>query len=473
MQTRIKAVLDRVETDARYQYGLLALLTVLAAAVRFYKLGEWSFWGDEVITVGRASQVFDLGLSRYSVSRILAYFAFDWFGISESTARLVPALIGIITIPAIYFPVRRIFSSSVALLTGGFLAISPWHLYWSQNARFYTALLLFYTLGLFAFYLGIEEDRPWYLVLFLVLFGLAIQERKIALFLALTIAGYLVLVKVLPFGNPPGLNLRNMLILLVPSFAGGLGVSWIYLRDPSRWLATFGWINNSPFWILSGIAYYVGIPILCMGFAGALFLLLRRDRAGLLMSLAVLIPLVSVLALSLVQYTANRYVFVSLISWIVLAGVAVREVFLGIQGNGRILVLGVVLILVLHPLGEDVLYFRYQHGNRDNWKAAYAFIEDRKAPGDLIITANRAVGNFYLDDPLIGMDSLSQEDLDGNQNRIWFVEDMTAEDKWPWVHRWVNRHAILVANFDNHVQARNFKMRVYLYDPGAVLTSPP
>lgn len=473
MRMSISPILRKFEADTRYQYGLLTIVTLFAAVLRFYKLGEWSLWGDEMITVLGASSVSDLALSKYSSSLVLTSFALEWFGISEWTARLVPALIGIITIPVIYFPVRKIFGPSVALLTAIFLAISPWHLYWSQNARFYTAILLFYTLALFAFYFGIEEDRPWYLVLSLFLFGLAIQERMFALFLVPTIAGYLITIRVFPFEKPLGLNLRNIAILSLPAFVGALVVGWRYLEDPSLWLEPFGFVNNNPFWILSGVVYYVGIPIVCMALAGALLLLLKKDRAALLMSLAAIIPLISVLALSLIQYTANRYVFVSLISWIILASVAVRESFVRTQANGRILVLGVFLILLLQPLGEDVLYFRYQHGNRDNWKAAYAFVEDKKEPGDLVITADHKLGRFYLDESIIGMESLSPEDLGNIGSRIWFVEDMNVEYRWPWFQEWVNKNATLMANFDNHVQARNFKMRVYLYDPGSVPTSRP
>jgi hypothetical protein len=448
-----------------YEFWILAVITGLAVGLRLYKLGEWSLWGDEIITVNRALDIFHLSPSRYSVSLILTNFTLNWFGVEEWTARLVPAILGVITIPAIYFPTRKIFNPEVALLTGLFLAISPWHLYWSQNARFYTAILLFYTLALFAFYYGIERDRPWYLVLFLVLFGLAIQERLFALFLVPVVVGYLVLIKILSFEKPSGLNFRNVLILLLPGFAGALVVSWKFLRNPSSWLVKFGWVNNNPFWILSGVVYYVGIPILCMGLVGALLLLLEKNRAALLFSLAAVTPFISVLILSLVQYTANRYVFVSLISWIILASVAVRELFSRLQDNGRFLAIGVFLILFLFPLGENVLYYKYQHGNRDNWKAAYSFIRERIEPGDMIVTANRSLSNFYLQEEAIGMASLEKGDLDNIDQRVWFVEDMNVENKWSWIHRWVTERAQLVANFDNVVEARNFKMRVYLYEP--------
>jgi hypothetical protein len=32
----------------------------MAFALRFYKLGEWSFWGDEMFTLRDSQAVFDL-----------------------------------------------------------------------------------------------------------------------------------------------------------------------------------------------------------------------------------------------------------------------------------------------------------------------------------------------------------------------------------------------------------------------------
>jgi hypothetical protein len=51
-----------------------------------------------------------------------------------------------------------------------------------------------------------------------------------------------------------------------------------------------------------------------------------------------------------------------------------------------------------------------------------------------------------------------------SRNNIWFVEDMTSEELHPQALVWIKQHARQVADFDVHVHARNFKMRVYLYD---------
>ena len=40
------------------QYVWLCMITVLAALLRFYRLGEWSFWIDEIYTINHAKAHF-------------------------------------------------------------------------------------------------------------------------------------------------------------------------------------------------------------------------------------------------------------------------------------------------------------------------------------------------------------------------------------------------------------------------------
>ena len=132
-----------------------------------------------------------------------------------------PSCFGVVSIPVLYGFIRKVFNPRVGLTASLFLALSPWHIYWSQNARFYTALLLFYTLALFTFYIGIEEDRPWVLVASLVFLGLAARERLLALFFIPVVLGYLLILKITPFRTPPGLRWRNLAIYFLPGLSLG------------------------------------------------------------------------------------------------------------------------------------------------------------------------------------------------------------------------------------------------------------
>jgi mannosyltransferase len=229
MNDRIHTTYTKIQNHPASPFMLLGAITLLAAVLRFYKLGEWSFWIDEIYTLDRAQAHYsspelilkNIPPTRYwiPISTILTAQIFNLIGISEWSARLVSSLIGIFTIPILYIPIKKISGHPTALIAMLLLAISPWHIFWSQNARFYTALMLFSALALFAFYFGMERDRPLYFVAFYGLFYFAMSERMIAGFILPAIAVYLLFLWVLPIEKPPGFRLRNIIILAAPVVA--------------------------------------------------------------------------------------------------------------------------------------------------------------------------------------------------------------------------------------------------------------
>jgi mannosyltransferase len=467
MARSIDRALAEIARNPLSQLVLLGMITLIAFALRFYKLGEWSFWGDEYITVQRALAVSQSNFHLQPLSTLGISAALSIFGVSEWSARLLAAVVGGFSVPVLFFLVRQVFDSMAALLASFLLAVSPWHIYWSQNARFYTVLLLLYTVALFLFYVGIEKDRPWYLVVALVFLGLAMRERLFAGFLVPIAIGYLAFLKVLPFEKPAGLRLRNLAVLAGPGIVAG---AVLVLFGPGvppleSWQRGFSFVNNNPLWIAGGVFFYVGITLLCVCFAGAVYLLLQRSRAGLLLGLAAVFPLSAIMLLSMFVYTANRYVFVSLTSMVVLAGLAANELVRQGSREGKLLGLGVILALFLSAMGDNALYYQYQNGNRDNWKSALALIADSKEDGDLVVTTHRELADFYLGENTLGMQRIEIDDLVTRKTRSWFVVDLTAPDKAPEVHRWILENTLQLADMDVTVNARTFPMRIHLYDP--------
>jgi mannosyltransferase len=174
MKPFIKAIIE-TKGNKWFPYLLLILIVVLASCLRFFKLGEWSFWIDEIFTINRAQHQYsspELVLRNIfparnwiPISVILTAQVIKQFGVSEWSARLAPAVIGIITIPILYFPLKKIIGTPAALIALLLLAVSPWHIFWFQNARFYSSLLLFYPLALFAFCLWnhgvLQASEQW------------------------------------------------------------------------------------------------------------------------------------------------------------------------------------------------------------------------------------------------------------------------------------------------------------------------
>jgi 4-amino-4-deoxy-L-arabinose transferase-like glycosyltransferase len=417
--------------------------------------------------VGFQEDGFNYSFLRQSLAGSLIHLATTTLGTSEWSARLFPAFIGMISIPILYFPIKRLFGPSVAILSSGLLAVSPWHLYWSQNARFYSLLLLFYSLALLYLVMGIEEDRPWFLLLSMIFLGLAARERLVALFFIPVVLSYLFLLKILSIDNPLRHRLRY---LVLPFTLGGvLSLFFVlpYVRNMNQWLVNFGGPNNSPFWILAGTVYYVGPPVICMGAVGAIYFLLRRNRSVLLVSFSAMVPLILMAGIALFNYSANRYLFITLTSWILLAALAIKELFTHLKGHLRIFPVGLVCLLFIALLKEDFLYFQYQNGNRPDWKAAFAFVQSHKGPGEIVLSANRDLGDYYSREKTKSLESFDIDAIQQSGVKVWIVDDWGAKDINSETIRWVEENTRQVAIYDVWIEARNFSMRVYLYDPGS------
>ncbi|MDI6866504.1 glycosyltransferase family 39 protein [Methanoculleus sp.] len=168
----LERVVKTIRTS-RYIQILLGL-TFVGFILRFYNLGGNSLWLDEATT---------LTFARQSLGGIWASVAagefnpplFYWlehgmifFGESEFVLRFLPALLGVLTIPAIYLIGKEFRDKNVGLLAAALLTFSPFHIFYSQEARAYAPMLFFFSLALL-FYIKAyrsNETRSW------VLFGI-------------------------------------------------------------------------------------------------------------------------------------------------------------------------------------------------------------------------------------------------------------------------------------------------------------
>jgi mannosyltransferase len=456
---RLTNLLKRVFINSNLHYAGLAAVTGLALLLRLYRLGEWGFWIDEVLTVNRVLG----GLSDVTrPSFHIIGFTMNLFGVSDWSARLAPALIGVISLPVIYFLTRRVFGSGAALLAVLFLALSPWHLYWSQNARFYTMLLFFYTIGAFSLYWWLETDRLRYLIAGVIFVGLAALERMNAAFFGPVVVVYLLALVVLPFGRPNGLRWRNLLLLAVPA-----GLFALYQIAVVGFVDSFNeWIlgrTHNPLRVLFSVIYDIGLPLFIMGILGGVYLVLKKNRAGLFFFLGALVPTLTLVAMSPFTQAFSRYVFMTLPAFAILAAVAAKEIFLHAQKPGKLLAVGVVLLLVADASSQNFLYFTFQNGNRENFKDAYAMVQERMAPEDWVVTTRPEIGEYYMG--IQPVDS-NQIDLDGiiaSGRPAWFVMDNRTHIS-DELQEWFPANTRIEGVFDVFIPGRLMETRVYYYD---------
>ena len=335
----------------------MVALVLLGAVLRFHRLGEWSFWVDEVFQVRDSLAMDTVGeavSAYYPLSYLLMRPALVGLGLSEWSARLIPAIIGIIAIPLMYIGAKMVLGRRVAILSVVLLAISPWHLYWSQNARFYTLLLILHNVSLLLFYLGLERDR-FRLILFSFVFRvLALMTHPTAILLLPIYVLYFAALKILPFEKPSGLRYRYLIpMTIVPLllYVAYDGYRIIFADQTSIFLAfvqTFiGYPNLTAFSILGSILYRVGMPLALLALFGGVIMLIKGVRLGLLLGLAAAIPIISVMALSSFTFTAFRYAFVALPGFILLGAYFTIQALRGRTGIWPILIFLGAMVLIL------------------------------------------------------------------------------------------------------------------------------
>ncbi|MFQ5706575.1 MAG: glycosyltransferase family 39 protein [bacterium] len=147
---------------------VLVLLLLSAVYLRFYHLGNPSFWVDEMNHVYAGMSLSKDEAPRFpsgvANERALIYskmvgWSFSLFGVSESSARLPSAVFGILSILLIYWVGQDLFDRRVGLLAAFFLTFAHPAIGWSRTCRMYTLFQFLFLLGVYSFYKGFEAER--------------------------------------------------------------------------------------------------------------------------------------------------------------------------------------------------------------------------------------------------------------------------------------------------------------------------
>lgn len=474
VESAVESGRQPVRAAPRARVWLVALLlTGAAAALRFHRLGDWSFWVDEIFTLRDSLDPSHLyhGLT-YPLSYVLIGASMNSMGVSEWSARLVPALFGVGTPAMAYLLGRRTFGELPSVIGAAIIAVSPWHLYWSQMARFYTMTVFFSTGSLFALHQALEEDRRWYAAAGGLLMLLAVLSHYSALLVLAAIGTYVGLLVVLRWPRPRGLGAANVLLFVAPLAAGAMAVGPRAVSLLSKYAA--GLQTGTSFanpvvggaYMLVSVGYRLAPAVLLLAVAGAWLGISRRDRGALLLACAVAVPAALLVVAGALSHAENRYAFVVLPPAALLAGAAMSSICRPLWWRSRVLALVVPLAVALPLIEHDLAYFgSASNGERWNYRAAASFLRAHARPGDTVYSPMHLPLAYYLRNT-----KLAVQDLDvGSEppvraaRRSWVVvEDATrGESVTRELAGWVEGNCRLAAHFPASSPVANYGLSVY------------
>lgn len=386
--------------------GLL-LITLLAIVLRLWQLGDWSIWVDEAHTWRDITLPLDsfldserawyplsfLGLRALVESHVLPSLDAYWL-------RLPFAIFGMASVPLLAWYGRSLVGRRAALTAALFLAVNPWHIYFSQNARGYVLVAFFAILSAGCYWQSIQRGQVWLRVIAL---GLAVLTGACHI-TGLALLPIFIAFPVLSHWQRTGHRVWIWLIAL-----GGIGIvlpiiirffpPFLSFQRAKSEASIMHFVHTSLF--------YFRPSMLCAALAGVwLMIRTRMHGRGLFLLCWLLVPMfaVGVLGSTFVKATA-RYAFCALPALMLLAASA--SVRLGeslVAGlsyrsvRSRIVpILVLPMILFLDMASYDYLYFTSQHGDRARWGESAALIQQAaKGQPYLVYSINEPSLQYYL-----------------------------------------------------------------------------
>lgn len=459
---------------------ILVVIVIIGAFLRFWQLGEWSFWTDEVQTVFDA-EAFSLTNSPINpIPYIAAKFS---VAISEKLGfmidvgdewniRLIFCIIGIVSIPYIFVLGKSLYSSRIGLFAASFVALSSWHLFWSQNARSYIITFLFGVLTAWFFYRAFERDSTVLTLCALFSCICLILSHLLAAAIVPALGVYTILQLLEERSRK---RWTNTLIFFIP-FAFPI----LMLVHPEiRGYISSGWGHNmwgrSPLYIVLTLVHGVSIPIIITAFFAVV--LKPLDRPTLFLVCFAGVPLVLLLIASQLQNVAGYYLFWSTPAYFILAAVGCDRLWDRLQPTSRRDLLRIVVpcVILVTLFSQDYLYFRYENGGRPKWREALRGISANRMPTDKIVISEPAMARYYLPEmEAIDIDVLvedvaafEKEWIISGRNRLWFIVDVASFnvfDKDQVVRNWIRQRGRALGSASVYTRAKDRTIHLYLVE---------
>jgi mannosyltransferase len=482
---------------------LLGGILLLGAALRFHALGTKGLWGDEIaqaiwardsipgIFQARLPYV-DGALDIYLTHYVL------WLGRNEFVLRFPASFFAILSIVLLYRVGQRMFNRESGVLAAFLLALSAYHVRYSQELRTYSLLVFLSLLSTWYFLALLRRPRArtwvaWIIATDLGLYAhlsmLFILAAQVAVAELRTVAGILWIRgrraaagarPALPprFGRRLLLSAAAIVLLWLPdilpavpnvvtrltnteaapSSLGAAATDFSSSGLVGRLLADLDALTNRLLNEFSGSGRNVPVFLALAGI-GLLGAWVDRRRTSLLLNLLILIP---PLATAPFRYTFTpRYFIVMLPSFVLMIACGGHSVAKAsgwlLQRLGRrwseagSTVTLLVLAGWLAALSVTPLQATY-HQTTQNWREAATLISARIRPGDGVACLSWATANLTFYAPsLTNVQKVTAvaQDLEepfATHPRLWFVRDDWLLDTRQSQETWIEDHGFLTVD---------------------------
>ena len=440
---------ERSETRA---WVVPLVLALVALVLRLPGL-DGGMWNDEIAAIIQSFRTsFPENLSefrgdnKHPLYALLAHLCLSLFGESAWAIRLPALLFGVAAVPMLYWLAKTFVGRREAIAAAVLLAVSYHHIWFSQSARGYSALLFFAlltTYQLFAMLRRGERGVAWAFAICIALGTYAHLTFVFFVFAQFLLA-------LLTWARPaPGHARPDWRIVLLPFVGGGILSAAMHYPMLDPMLAYFTQPSDqtgvsSPKWALeegirvlrAGFGDFLGVAVVALsvaipvGIAGWVTWLKRDRDMALLMVLAPLAIVAGALAGRGTMYPRFFFVLGGFFILVVVRGAFAAGAFIArlvarsapsrasVVGD-RIGLAGVG-VLVLASLASLPANWRV---DKQDFEGPLALVRQRAATGDQVAVADVTAAVYLLYYQLPWTRVKTAEDLDAlrAKGRVWFL----------------------------------------------------
>ncbi|MEN8374981.1 MAG: glycosyltransferase family 39 protein [Gemmatimonadota bacterium] len=414
---------------------LLAAVLLLAAAVRVWGLGTLAFEQDELYTLRDAA---DFGASAGDGPGILGrplYYLLQHALLLVLPAepwllRAPAALFGLLGVAATWWAGRRLIGPVGGLAAAALVAISPWHIYHSQFARYWTLLYLLAVLLYAALPPALDGSSRWARVVAVTVGLLAALTHPTFLFALVGVAIATTIVTAEGHVRAPVPRAGHLVHVWAPMLAPlALWYGLVRLLDGGRALRNPGAFGGE--WssrLVPAIIQWAGPVVVVAALVGVVVLWRRAGTRRLAATCAG--GLASVLLLLLLAGTRTAvfadYGTAALPLLFLAAGAAVQRAHEGLGGR---FAAGFVAILLAGVLPQTVSHLA--DGTRFDFRPAHAAI--REVGAAPVVAWPVIVHRYYAPD-------LSVIESDGDPAKL---DQVLAESGGFWAISAIRRRGLV------------------------------
>jgi uncharacterized membrane protein len=454
----------------RQHLSILLPLLLLYLALACYRIDYQSLWLDEVLSVKAATSTVSALKKHHGPLYFLMLHAWTHIGTSELVLRLLSVLLGVVAVCLFYATCSAVLSRRVTVLGTLLFVTSPFFIWYSQETRYITLMLVTTLLTIYTFLRLSVHGRPRWWLSYCGALVLALCSFVTNVFILLAHGVYLLgsparrpllrkwlvclLLILVPFGWwVSGRFSQAMVVKTTASGEQRLTLDPKRLRGATPKEFTPMMIPYTFFAFSAGYSLGPSVrelhvsrsletlmphaPILITigGLFGGLFLIglgaiWRQPDVGRLLTLWVAVPIIGTLGVSVFTNMAYNARYVSMVfpAFVIILAAGIVSFRRPVMQKAVM-----VAVLAVHGIALANYYFNPVYAREDT-RAATQYLESEVGPRDVVLGVGNVTGLKYYSGGNLPSARLRKQpksnssmvdqvlQLSKNHDRLWLVE---------------------------------------------------